>query len=97
MMDGGIIPLKAMGGGILAIEDIAAAGIGETPAAGPATTADIHIFGRHSSAETFAELAELSGVSGLPAFVTPAMVARQTLAAGGLRCVVNRLPAPVLR
>jgi hypothetical protein len=69
MMDGGIIPLKAMGGGILALEDIAAAGIGETPAAETAATDDIHIFGRHSSARTFAELAERSGVSGLPASV----------------------------
>ena len=70
MMDGGIIPQKAMGGGIFSIEDIAAAGIGETPAAEPAATDDIHIFGRNSSAETFANLAERSGLSGLPASVT---------------------------
>ena len=67
MMDGGIIPQNAMGGGILALEDIAAAGIGETPAAEPAATDDIHIFGRNSSAVTFANLAERTGLSGLPA------------------------------
>ena len=70
MMDGGIIPLKARGGGIPALEDIAEAGIGETPAAEPAATDDIHIFGSHSSARTFANLAERSGRSGLPASVT---------------------------